>query len=162
MRFYKIFITYNLEIFLTFLVFLLDQLTKYLIEKNYALYETRAVIKNIFSFTFVKNSGAIFGFFHNNNILILCLIICISLLFLFLIRKDFLKIYLENYDNKFFRIFVCFFLGGALGNIADRIFRGYVVDFFDFHIWPVFNVADSFIFLAMVYFIFFSFSNKKN
>lgn len=162
MKYCKFFIKYRLEGFLICFVFLLDQYSKYLIEKYYKVYETKIIINKIFSLTFVKNSGVAFGFMHNNNFLVLFLIILICLLFLFFMRKDFIKLYFENYNDKIFRFFFSFFLGGALGNIIDRVTRGYVVDFFDFHVWPVFNVADSFIFLAMMYFIYFFVIKNKN
>jgi signal peptidase II len=53
-------------------------------------------------------------------------------------------------DNLDLHLALAFLTGGVLGNLADRLHTGYVIDFLDFHVWPVFNLADTFICLGVV------------
>lgn len=126
---------YKFEIFVFVTVLFLDQITKILALK-FLLPKGTIGILPFFSLTYVENTGSAFGLFQNANLFLLV----VSLLVLFLMikwRKDILS--LGNWAKYgYLMIFA-----GALGNIYDRIFLGHVVDFLDFHIWPVFNVADS-------------------
>ncbi|MFA5090152.1 MAG: signal peptidase II [Candidatus Omnitrophota bacterium] len=115
----------------------LDQFTKFLAVKKLALQQSFPVIKGVFHFTLVYNRGAAFGILKNHALFF----ILASLFAIFLI-------YLNLRDAKHSRSSVYFvslslILAGALGNLIDRICLGYVVDFLDFRIWPVFNLADS-------------------
>ncbi|MBI2129549.1 signal peptidase II [Candidatus Woesearchaeota archaeon] len=117
------------------LVVLFDQITKFLIKNYLALSQSLPIIKNIAYFTHIQNTGAGFGLFRNfNSVLIWTSVIVIGVI-------------LYNYDkiikNKTTAIALSLILGGAVGNLIDRIFLGYVVDFIDFRVWPAFNVADS-------------------
>ena len=98
---------------LALLVVLLDQATKYYVVTHFALGESVPVINNVFHWTFILNRGAAFGM-------------------------------LEEITKM--GVMACWgtalFAGGALGNLVDRTARGVVIDFFDFRIWPIFNVAD--------------------
>ncbi len=119
-------------IFLLTGLVLFDQLTKYLFyEKYFDLV--------IFKITFLKNTGMSFGLFQNSN-LIFVFISIIALFLLLYFRKEF---------NKHKTLFVVI-LSGIIGNLVDRIFRGFVVDFINFGWWPVFNFADSFIFIGVL------------
>ncbi|MBI2575848.1 signal peptidase II [Candidatus Woesearchaeota archaeon] len=93
------------------------------------------VVEGYFHLTLVRNTGAGFGLFQNNNgmLLFISLIVVASILF-------FLKSILKN---GFLTMGTSFIFGGAAGNIIDRIMLGHVVDFLDFRIWPVFNAADA-------------------
>ena len=115
------------------IVLILDQLSKYLIENN--LYKSSIdIIENVFSLTYVENYGAAWGIFSDNNWIILVLTpILVTLIILYLYKFS---------KNKLEYISGGLIIGGAIGNYLDRIVRGYVVDFFDVKIWPVFNVAD--------------------
>ncbi len=116
----------------------LDQVSKfYFISKNIKIFE-------YFSLNFVANTGALFGFFKGYNFIFIFL----SLIVIALI--------LCNYKDKKLRFGFNFILAGAFGNLIDRIFRGYVVDFINLKIWPVFNLADGFVtvgVLILVYII---------
>ncbi len=96
------------------------------------------VIKNVFHITLVHNTGAAFGIFK-------------SYPHLFIIIAFFAAGFIIYYLKKVRAISIsektafCFITGGILGNLIDRIRFGYVIDFIDFRIWPVFNIADSFI-----------------
>ena len=120
---------------LSLFIVVLDQLTKYVALKYLSPYQSIPVIPNVFHLSLVKNTGIAFGFFGDRaRLLTAVVIVCLlGLLFLaFQMRRARL---LE-------RVALGFILGGAAGNLIDRITAGHVVDFFDFRIWPVFNVAD--------------------
>jgi len=120
-------------VIISFIVLILDQLSKYLVENN--LYKKSIdIIGNVFSLTYVENYGAAWGIFSDNNWIILILTPILVILIISYLYK-FSK-------NKLEYIAGGLVIGGAIGNYIDRIVRGYVVDFFDFKIWPVFNIAD--------------------
>ena len=126
---------YKFEILVFAAVLFLDQITKMLTLK-FLLPKGSISILPFFSLTYVENTGSAFGMFRNANLFLLI----VSLFVLFLMikwRKDILSLGdLAKYG--YLMIFA-----GALGNIFDRIILGHVVDFLDFHFWPVFNIADS-------------------
>lgn len=122
----------------------LDQLTKFIIINNLSVNQSIPVIKGIFHISVVHNRGAAFGILKNQvPFLILTAIITVALIYLSL-RKDRQKIKLSE------KIPLALILGGAIGNLIDRVFFGYVIDFLDFRIWPVFNIADSAITIGAV------------
>ena len=114
----------------------LDQVTKFLVRGNLSYNQSLPIIRGIFHLTLVRNRGAAFGILKNQ----LPLFIFTSVLAIILI-------YLNLKTNKnrklLFSIALSLILAGALGNLIDRLFLGYVIDFLDFRIWPVFNIADS-------------------
>lgn len=93
------------------------------------------IIENIFHLTFVKNYGAAFGILPHQRLFFIAAGICVTVLILFLYRR-------LDQDQRMLRDSLALILSGALGNLIDRIRFGYVVDLFDFRVWPVFNVAD--------------------
>ncbi len=113
----------------------LDQLTKFFITKNLFLNQSIPIIKGIFHITLIHNRGAAFGILKNQ----VPLFIFTSILAIILIYRSLRK------DTRLNLYSVCLglILAGALGNLIDRLFFGYVIDFLDFRIWPVFNIADS-------------------
>lgn len=121
---------------LVIFVFLLDQISKFLILQNLEPSQSLAVIKNFFYLTLVYNSGAAFGIFKNQTIFF-------SIVSIFAVIA--ISIYIRKNRNPYFLrdIGLALILGGACGNLIDRLRFGYVVDFLDFKIWPVFNIADS-------------------
>lgn len=91
--------------------------------------------QDIFHLTYVQNPGAAFGIFAHQQlffILTTVVLFAVFLRFLSYIRRQ----------GRCMILGVALLLGGAVGNLVDRARYGYVVDFFDFRIWPVFNVAD--------------------
>ncbi|MDD4908768.1 MAG: signal peptidase II [Candidatus Omnitrophica bacterium] len=126
-------------------VLLLDQLTKALITRYIPLNQSVVLIKNVFSFTLVYNTGGAFGIFKNQTILF----IVISLIALPAIYFSF-KVQSGRRRSAVTRVALSLVVAGAIGNLIDRISCGYVIDFLDFHIWPVFNVADSAITIGAV------------
>lgn len=120
---------------IVFFVFIFDQLIKHIVVTNMAYGETIPVIHGIFNITYVLNPGAAFGMLeHQRWVFILAAIAVIALAAVFYkkIRRE----------NRLVRYGSAMLLGGAAGNLVDRITTGLVVDFLDFHIWPVFNIAD--------------------
>lgn len=123
-------------IFITVLIVLsLDRLTKFLVTKNLLYNQSIPIIKGIFHLTLIHNRGAAFGILKNQ----IHLFIFTSVFAIILIYSN-LK---NNRHRKSYSVSLSLILSGALGNLIDRLFLGYVIDFLDFRIWPVFNLADS-------------------
>ncbi|MFA6350004.1 MAG: signal peptidase II [Candidatus Omnitrophota bacterium] len=121
-----------------------DQAAKFLVVKNLALNQSIPVLRGIFHISLVHNRGAAFGMLNNQvPVFIIATILAITLIALNLKNSKSNKLSLFN-------ISLYLILGGALGNLIDRIFLGYVIDFLDFRIWPVFNIADSAITIGAV------------
>ena len=126
------------------LIICLDQLTKYIALDKLVDSESLPVIKNVFHLTLVKNSGIAFGLFPNGTIIfIIFSFLAVGIILGILSKKKIPEILPDTA--------LSLILGGAIGNLIDRLCRGgYVVDFLDFRIWPVFNVADSAISVGVV------------
>jgi signal peptidase II len=130
-------------IFIAVILFF-DQLTKSLITITLSLHQSVPLIRGVLHLTLVRNRGAAFGIFKNQ----VPLFILASLIAIFLIALQFRK-----EKPKLFSIYtisLSLIFAGALGNLADRLVFGYVIDFIDFRIWPVFNIADSAITIGAV------------
>jgi signal peptidase II len=139
-------------------VFLLDQLSKIYVLKNFELHESKSVIKGLFRWTYVQNKGVAFGAFQGMIPVIIGIsIIAVIGIILYLHKKR------EEHSN-WARFGLIFIVGGAIGNLYDRIFRGYVVDFFDFYgIWhAIFNVADIAINIGIVLIVIEYFIEKES
>ena len=130
-----------------FFLVLLDQLSKYLIEQNFNLFDSYFLF-DFLNITFVVNYGFAFGIFNSPNtsqLIIILIIIGIIIYLIFLINQS---------QPKLIKYSFMMILAGALGNFIDRLSRGYVVDFIDIHIlnyhWPAFNFADSYISIGFI------------
>ncbi len=128
------------------LVLVLDQLTKQLIVNRFHLGESIPVMTGYFSLTYVRNTGAAFGFLATANPAFrIPFFMLVPTLALAVIIQLFRK--LPDSDLRT-AVALASVMGGAIGNLIDRVRFGYVVDFLDFH-WryqvhfPAFNVADS-------------------
>lgn len=133
-----------LIVFSTALIIILaDQLTKFFIKTSFQLNQTLPIINNIFHFTYINNFGAGFGILQQQRFI---------LIFISVIVIGFIFYYLDKINEKesLLQLLVGFILGGTVGNLIDRLIYGYVVDFLDFRIWPVFNVADSFVTIGVI------------
>lgn len=130
--------------FWTLLILVPDVISKWLVEKHLELWSATPVIPGFFNFSHVRNKGAAFGFLNDTTIdWQVPVFICINVVAIGFI------IYLVRTAKRGTFCMLCglgMILGGALGNLIDRVWRGFVVDFLDFHIgqyhWPSFNVAD--------------------
>lgn len=114
---------------------LLDQITKYMVTVSMDLGETFPLWKGIFHLTYIINPGAAFGILPHQSAFFLGIV---GVLFLVFLR------FRKHIPEKplYFPLAVGLVLGGALGNAIDRMRIAGVIDFLDFRIWPIFNVAD--------------------
>lgn len=138
-----------------FLVFVfavvLDQISKILIIRTLPLYSSIKLIPGLFDLTHLHNPGGAFGFLANQSELLRTIVFIGAAFIALLIILWFFKT--TPVDFKWLRTAYIMILGGAVGNLIDRIRMGYVVDFLDVYYkqihWPAFNIADSFISIGM-------------
>lgn len=116
-------------------VVLADQIAKYYIASTMTLGLSLAVIPNVFHLTYILNPGAAFGILENQRWFFI--LIAVSMLGMVMYYYPKLK-----KEGAVMRFGTALLAGGAVGNLIDRIKTGYVVDFLDFRIWPIFNIAD--------------------
>ncbi|RLV61431.1 lipoprotein signal peptidase [Parashewanella curva] len=144
------------------LVILLDQLSKQWVLANFKLYESIELLP-IFNFTYVRNYGAAFSFLHDASgwqvWFFSAIAIGISVLLTFWLRK-------ESVTQWRLNLAFTLVIGGAIGNLIDRLIHGFVVDFLDFY-WgtshfPAFNIADSAICIGAGLLILDSFVNNDS
>jgi len=117
-------------------VFILDRLSKTAILENFSQGESSKVFPNFLHITVVFNSGAAFGLLKNMTpFFIVVSFVVLAVIVLYVVRAAWID----------FAVSVALGLvaGGAAGNLVDRIKLGYVIDFLDIRVWPVFNIADS-------------------
>lgn len=132
---------------ISIILVIIDQISKKIIELNYNIGDSKEIIKNFFYITSHRNRGAAWGILQNSRYLFLFITILFLFLLFFYIYKN--KVLLKINDYVMFSLII----GGALGNFLDRIIKGEVIDFLDFHIFgydfPIFNLADTFICLGI-------------
>lgn len=116
----------------------LDQYSKRLITGSFLPGESRFVIPHFLKWTYERNVHGAFGLFGSNAVLLIGMAIVVLVLFWFSFRDAAAK-------SRLVRVAFGMIVGGAIGNVVDRLAHGYVIDFVDFYrIWPnIFNVADS-------------------
>lgn len=137
--------------------FALDQITKIL---AVAFITDPVSVLPIFNLSLAYNYGVSFSMFYDFGtklpILLAIFSLAIIALIVFIYRKE---------DSKIARSLMGLFIGGALGNVADRLRLGAVVDFLDFHImgyhWPTFNISDSILTIIAIVIVYDTFFNKK-
>ena len=117
------------------IVIILDQITKFYICKHMTEGMSIPIVPDIFHLTYILNAGAAFGLLENQRFFF----IAIAVVLLGVLVKYYAHI---PPTPPILRIGVGLMAGGAIGNLIDRIKSGQVVDFFDFRIWPIFNIAD--------------------
>lgn len=146
---------YILPIILVFVLTVIDQFTKYLVIQNIQLNQEIPILGNVLVLGHIQNFGAAWGSLSGMRILLLIITIIVSIVLCVLYKKIIDK-------DKFKPVRLCFvfILGGAIGNMIDRIRLGYVTDFIYFKIinFPLFNFADICvtvsIFILVILFIF--------
>ena len=145
-------------------IIVIDQATKVYIMQTMRLHESIVVIPNLFSITYIRNPGAAFGILSGSSgsfrfiFFGLTSLFALGLLGTILVRMP--------KDDWMGRISVVSILGGAIGNLLDRLRYGEVIDFLDVYIetyhWPAFNVADSAITVGVIFLILhFAFEKQK-
>ncbi|MEO0094233.1 MAG: signal peptidase II [candidate division WOR-3 bacterium] len=135
----------RLFLLISALAFFFDQLTKFLVQKTIPLYHTQPIIGDFFRITLLKNPGGIFGIRIFSDIsYYLMPLIGIVIVIIFALRTK----------NFFYLTAYALILGGAIGNLWDRIRTGSVVDFIDIGIknlrWYTFNLADAYIVVGIL------------
>ncbi len=126
-------------------VFILDRLTKLAVQSKIGFEDIIPVVRGFFELTYVRNTGAAFGImaFARDSFRVPFLLASTAAaigLLVYFVRKT-------RDDEYLLLLALAMILGGALGNLTDRMIYGYVIDFLSFHFkehyWPAFNVADS-------------------
>ncbi len=135
-----------LNIIVFVLVIIADQISKNIVFSNLCLGQSIPVIPRVFHITMVYNTGIAFGLFKNQTVLFSAISFFVIILIIFSILEQ-----KRRKDINHLEIFALYLiLSGAIGNLIDRFRFGYVIDFLDFRVWPVFNIADSAITIGMV------------
>ena len=160
--------------FVSLPLYLLDRLTKYWVLHSIDPDQPVVVVPNFFHLVNITNTGAAFGSFKNNNPFFIAISCVALLLALVLLLGRYHGAAPEQprslwLTRNFWRDFsLALLVAGVLGNLTDRLLYGHVIDFllFDLHVpfahpWPAFNVADSCICLAVLFFIVHSFRTEK-
>ncbi len=119
-------------------VTLADQLVKLVIVRAFAPGATVAVIPDVLSLTYVQNTGIAFGLLRGLPLPVLA---ATALTVIFLLFYNWTRPGAASRDGSG-RVALGCLLGGAAGNLIDRLRLGYVIDYLDLHVWPVFNLAD--------------------
>ena len=148
-----------MNFFLPFFIVLIDQLSKILVHAKMNLYDSFTVIPSLLDLTYIRNEGIAFGInFPGSKIFFIIFPILITFYLISLLKN-------KEFEDNTSQIALFLIIGGAIGNILDRIFRGYVVDFIDFHIdgahWYIFNVADASVTIGLLFLLYSSILIKK-
>jgi signal peptidase II len=128
------------------LTLVIDQISKRLVMTSLRLGESWnpvAALERWVSLTYVTNTGAAFGMFPDYGGIFMVIAVVVVVVIIVYHR------YLPG-EQWLIQISLGLQLGGALGNLLDRLHYGHVIDFIDFKVWPVFNVADSSVFIGVV------------
>ena len=134
----------QIDIFLTVIttlsIVLVDRITKAFFSELLSYGESIPLIPNVLHWTLVNNTGIAFGFFKDQGIVFIIIPVIAVILLIFNVYY-----YRQNNEplSRSYLVAFSLILGGAIGNLIDRIAYGHVIDFIDLRIWPVFNIADS-------------------
>lgn len=150
-------------IIFTVIFLVIDIVSKLLISNLMYVGQSFQIVKSFFNITYVKNTGAAWSILSGRTWLLILVSLVIISFIIFYIFKNKPKSKLE-------KISYSMVLGGAIGNLLDRIIYGYVVDFLDFNIfgydYPIFNLADSFILVGVIILVIYTWrcndGNKSN
>lgn len=138
----------NLELLIIAAGVFLDRITKLLAIKNLSHSSGIIIIKNLFSFEYLENRGAAFGILQGKTIALSIFTIIVLIGIMIYLAKC-------KQNSRLIKLSLSLVIGGALGNLYDRIVYGYVVDFILLHYknvyyFPTFNVADMFVVVGTV------------
>lgn len=147
-------------VWISLIIFVLDQITKHAIVDGMSLYESIQILP-FFNLTYVHNYGAAFSFLYDaggwQRYFLSAVALIVSAVIIWWLKD-------ASKEQILLPVAFSFILGGALGNVFDRLVYGYVIDFLDFYYgsyhWPAFNVADSAIFIGAALLIIDIFKNK--
>jgi len=129
------------------MLIIVDQITKYVALIKLKPIGNTTLIKGFMDFTFVENRGAAFGILNGKTWLLLLLAIVICIILIIIIKK-----LPHTKEYRYLKATLVLILAGAIGNMIDRVVRGYVVDFFEFTFFkfPVFNMADIYVVVGTI------------
>ena len=124
-------------------VLLVDQLSKLLVNSKLVPGESIPIVENLFHISLVNNTGCAFGMLPYNSLFLTILSVLTILV---------ISIFCWRFDGSdlILRAGAGMIIGGACGNLLDRLRFGYVIDFLDFRVWPVFNIADTAITVGVI------------
>ncbi len=143
-------------------IFILDRITKLMIVATLSEGQSLRVWPGVFHLTRVNNTGAAFGLLkERTSLLTMVSVVCIVGISGVLLRDFFMKSSARGFIHCLRHLALALVLAGAAGNLYDRIRYGYVIDFLDFRIWPVFNIADSSICIGIFLMILSLFKTRK-
>lgn len=150
----RLFLTLSLPLYV------LDQLTKFLVLRHIGVHDVVPVIPGFFNLVQVHNTGAAFGMLRDNNAFFIGLASVATVVVFVLAWRG-------AFSTPLLRVGAALLLSGVVGNLTDRILHGYVVDFVDIILplyghWPAFNVADSAICIAAALFVLSSFLDGRD
>lgn len=128
------------------LVLFFDQLTKFWVQNSMLPRDSIPLIPGVFHLTYVQNTGAAFGFLRGKTLFFIVVAVLVLGFIIFLAPR-------LSREKPLLGLVFGLLLGGALGNLIDRIRFGYVIDFLDFRVWPVFNIADMAIVVGVCFLI---------
>lgn len=139
--------------------FFIDQIVKLLA----ARYLTSiSLIPGFFSLIYAKNEGVAFSMFWGNKWFIIIISILLILFLIYTIKKEYIE---KNENSNFKNITYGILIGGIFGNLFDRIFRGYVIDYIALNLFgysfPIFNLADVFITIGVIFLLVTYLTDKK-
>ena len=143
-------------------ILIADQLTKFIVDQTMPLHHSIPIIEDLFSLTYIRNTGAAFGILSGSaaafRLPFLLLFSMVAIVFIVLMLRR-----LPDRETGLITA-LAFILGGAIGNLIDRIAYGEVIDFLDFYWsrfhWPAFNLADSFITIGVLITVYYLIKSK--
>lgn len=145
-------IKYKLVFSWVTVILIADQLTKFIVDQTMPLHHSIPIIDDLFSLTYIRNTGAAFGILSGSaaafRLPFLLLFSTVAIIFIIIMLRR-----LPDRETGLITA-LAFILGGAIGNLIDRVAYGEVIDFLDFYWsrfhWPAFNLADSFITIGVL------------
>lgn len=133
-------------IIISIILLCIDQISKLLVVNLLTKTDSITIIKNFFYLTYINNDGAAFSILVGKRIFLILIAVLVIVMLIRYIKKN-------NTQNKLELVSISLIIGGSLGNLMDRVVRGYVIDFLDFKIFnynfPIFNLADTFIVIGV-------------
>lgn len=134
-------------IIISIILLCIDQISKLLVVNLLTKTNSITIIKNFFYLTYINNDGAAFSILVGKRIFLILIAVLVIVMLIRCIKKN-------NIQNKLELVSISLIIGGSLGNLMDRVVRGYVIDFLDFKLFnynfPIFNLADTFIVIGVI------------
>ncbi|TGB00218.1 lipoprotein signal peptidase [Sporolactobacillus shoreae] len=139
-------------------IFLLDQLSKWMVIRNMSVGESISIIPNVFYLTSLRNTGAAWNILEGQFIFFFIITVAVLAVVIYYMQK-------AGRKQPLLGLSLAFIIGGTVGNFSDRLFRGEVVDFIHVYIvhynFPVFNLADSSLFIGVILLIIYLFLDGR-